>query len=148
MKGSASYMEIVLISHGSLCEGVLGAYRMLTGSADGVDTLSLTQEGGVSQFSEQFGALMDEKLRDGGSVLVMCDLQGGTPYNQAYARFLQDPEHIRVVTGLNLPMLVETLLSGPDDLEGAYQLALKAGREGVTGAEEPAEEEFSEDDLF
>lgn len=141
-------MNIILISHGSLCEGVLGAYRMLTGSADGVDSLSLTEEGGVQLFSERFNALMDERLAGGNDVLVMCDLQGGTPYNQAYARFLQDPEHIRVVTGLNLPMVIETLLSGPDDLEGAYQLALQAGRNGIVGAEAAEEEEFSEDDLF
>lgn len=83
-----------------------------------------------------------------GDVLVIADLKGGTPYNEAYARFLGDPEHLRLIAGLNLPMLIEcgVLAVSGADLQTVYETALRAGAEGVQGTELPDEQSNDEDD--
>ena len=83
-----------------------------------------------------------------GDLLVLADLRGGTPFNESYARFLKDPTHLRLVSGLNLPMLIEAGLAD-GDLDAVYQTALDAGRFGVSGTDLPEEKGSDEDtDLF
>lgn len=142
-------MNIVLVSHGSLCEGVSDAYHMLFASATNVHTVSLTDVG-----VESFRASLREKLTElleQGDVLVMADLKGGTPYNESYMCLLENPEHIRLVAGLNLPMLIEAsvaAMSNPN-LDEVYRTAIEAGQSGVVGTELPDDSsDDDESDLF
>lgn len=73
------------------------------------------------------------------------------PYNEAYALFLENPEHLRVVSGFNFGMLIEVgvAAAASDDLDAAVELALNAGTSGVTAAALPDEDEsLADDDLF
>lgn len=142
-------MNILLVSHGTLCAGVYDAYQMLMGPTDTIDTLSLTVDGGIEGFRAEFNKKMDDLVGKG--VLVMADLKGGTPYNEAYARYLQDPARIRIACGLNLPMLIEVGMdaASSDDLEAIYQRALSSGALGVSGAAAPGPDACEiDDDLF
>lgn len=140
-------MNILLVSHGGLSAGVAEAYRMFSPGADYVHSLSLTEDGGMAVFKEQLNTKLDELLA-AGDVLVVADLKGGTPYNESYARFLGDPEHMRLAAGMNLPMLIEAgmLAQMGSDLETVYQTALRAGAEGVQGTDMPEPESSDEDD--
>lgn len=143
-------MNILLVSHGTLCQGVADTFHLFVPTGLDVHTLGLTVDGGVEAFRAALDELL-ERLLGEGDVLVMADLKGGTPYNEVYARLLANPEHLRLVGGLNLPMLIEAgvLAASGGDLETVYQTALTAGAAGVAGAEvfvEDAEDE--EADLF
>lgn len=139
-------MNILLVSHGSLCAGVYDAYHMLVPTATNISAVSLT-DAGISDFRLRLDAAFDELLAQG-DLLVLADLRGGTPFNESYARFLKDPTHLRLVSGLNLPMLIEAGLAD-GDLDSVYQTALDAGRFGVSGTDLPEEKGSDEDtDLF
>lgn len=139
-------MNILLVSHGGLSAGAAEAFGMFSPGATCVSSLSLT-EGGIALFREELNKTLDELLSQG-DALVIADLKGGTPYNEAYARFIGDPEHLRLVAGLNLPMLIEcgVLAVSGADLQTVYETALRAGAEGVQGAELPDEQSNDEDD--
>lgn len=49
------------------------------------------------------------RLAGDGPVLVLTDLPGATPHNVAMAVVAKYQDHIPVVTGLNLPMLLRAL---------------------------------------
>ena len=100
-------MNILLTSHGSLCEGLLDAFHMMAAGADHVSTVSLTDTG-IDDFRDRLTARVNELLAQG-DLLILADLLGGTPYNEAYALFLTNPEHIRLVAGANFSMLLEAL---------------------------------------
>ena len=57
---------------------------------------------------------------------------GGTPFNVA-AQLGRDKENIRIVSGTNLPMLVEIVMSRKfmDDLDGLVDSVLETGKEQV-----------------
>lgn len=140
-------MNLILASHGTLCEGFANAFGMLAGSPDALTTVSL-DENGIDDFRSRLTAAVNAAQ---GPTLVLTDLFGGTPYNEAFALFLQQPERLRVVAGMNLPMVVElgvTCLAS-DDLDAAVQTALTAGQSGVVAAELPeTDDSLEDDDLF
>jgi mannose PTS system EIIA component len=73
-------------------------------------------------------------IDQGEGVLVLTDLYGATPDN--VARALADSSaRARVVSGLNLPMLLRTLNYATLDLDGLAEKALSGGRDGVRQCE-------------
>lgn len=71
--------------------------------------------------------LHDVDSNDG--VLVLTDMYGSTPSNIACA--LLDYPRIRVVSGLNLPMLIRVLNYPRLSLDELAEKALSGGREGI-----------------
>lgn len=74
------------------------------------------------------------RLDSGNGVLVLTDLFGATPSNVA-ARLSTLPQ-VRVVAGINLPMLLRVLNYPDADLEILAAKALEAGKAGVVSIEQ------------
>jgi PTS system ascorbate-specific IIA component len=75
---------------------------------------------------------MDEdlqKLDQGHGILILTDMFGSTPSNIACA--VSDRSDVRVVSGLNLPMLIRVLNYPTLNLEELEVKALSGGQEGV-----------------
>lgn len=141
-------MNIVVASHGKLCEGLADALHMMVAEPAPIVAVGL-DEHGIDNFRERLVAAVETSLAQG-KTLIMSDLIGGTPYNESYALLLQHPEDLRVVAGTNFPMLVEVGIAAADsdDLDEVVGIALEAGRAGVVAAELPDDEPLDEDDLF
>lgn len=141
-------VNILLVSHGDLCHGMLDAYRMLVADAQNVHAVSLTLAG-VGDFRMRLTRMVEDLLGQG-PLLVMADLKGGTPYNEAYALYLLHEDEMRLVAGLNLPMLIEAGLSSAaeDSVDALARLALEAGSFGVAEADLATAEASSDEELF
>lgn len=98
-------MKLLIATHGDLGEGLLDSYQMIAGITDNIEIVKLT-ESGVGDFKERLHNILN-KLTAAGKILVLCDLKGGTPYNESFMYSLEHPGKIEVVTGVNLPMLIE-----------------------------------------
>lgn len=70
-----------------------------------------------------------KKLESGDGVLVLTDVYGSTPSNIASS--LADDDHVRVVAGINLPMLIRVLNYPRLNLSELTIKALSGGRDGV-----------------
>lgn len=81
---------------------------------------------------------MVTELDQGDGVLVLTDVYGSTPSN--IANRLSDCKQVRVVAGLNLPMLIRVLNYPRLSLAELVEKAISGGRNGIllcpTGAEE------------
>lgn len=124
---------LVLVTHAGLAGALVRSAEMIIG------TIELCEQVEV-QPGENADAIMSkvvaavEKFKAEGAI-IMTDLFGGTPSNMAMS-FLKD-DHIEVLTGVNLPMLME-FCSKRARLSVA-ELALelqKSGREGIINAGE------------
>ena len=83
-------------------------------------TLCLAKEETVEGFDLRIRQTL-ASLDEGQGVLVLCDLLGGTPANRCVI-LLSEGQKIRVITGMNLGMLIEILgirpaLSSVDQLD-------------------------------
>ncbi|KRK95575.1 PTS sugar transporter subunit IIA [Companilactobacillus futsaii] len=124
-------MKILLLSHGNSASGILDGYSMIAGNNSNIDYIQL-DESGISKFSNKVTDYLDKNNQ----VLVICDIAGGTPYNVSFDYFLSHSDKIRVISGLNLPMLLELGTSNVDILDEAVSLAKKAGQTGIQIAED------------
>jgi PTS system ascorbate-specific IIA component len=74
-----------------------------------------------------------ERLDDGAGLLVLTDLYGSTPANVTDA--LCSRRRVRVLSGVNLPMLVRVLNYCQLELAPLADKALSGGRDGVFGCD-------------
>src|SRR2546425_618670 len=117
-------VPIILAGHGRLPSGVGEAAEMILGPQSRLKVCELSPR----DSPEEFGVRLLALAGDADGVLVLADLHGGSPFNAV--RALARP-HIQLVSGLNLPMLLEVLLHTTDDVTELAGVARAAGRDGV-----------------
>ncbi|HHQ2310729.1 TPA: PTS sugar transporter subunit IIA [Enterococcus faecium] len=98
-------VSIIISGHGNFSLGLLDAFEMIFGKDDQVKAVPFCREEGIPQLQEKFQQAMEELPGDE-AVLFLVDIFGGTPYNAA-AQLLIQKENVDIVTGVNLPMLLE-----------------------------------------
>lgn len=128
-------MYILLTSHGDFCTGLLNSYEMVAGSNDKIKTIKL-DDSGIGKFTSELRQMLDYLTADS-QVLVLSDVKGGTPYNESYHFYLNNPEKVRLIAGMNLPMLIEAGLNLPfaDTIDNLVNIAVNAGKGSITSAE-------------
>ncbi|HYM96965.1 MAG TPA: PTS sugar transporter subunit IIA [Candidatus Sulfotelmatobacter sp.] len=125
-------VPILLISHGSLAEGLSDAVQMITGPQQAFQTLALNPEEDPAVLASRIeAALADLDGDPGAGALVLVDLFGASPANAAASLF-RTRSDLEIVAGVSLPMVLEVLgareSSSARDLA---RLAVTAGRESV-----------------
>lgn len=137
-------MKLLIVTHSDLALGLLESFKMIAGKAENIQTLSLTDDG-VGIFREKLKNTLDE-LTSQDQVFILCDLKGGTPYNESYQYYLNNKERVRIVTGVNLPMVLETGLAlETKDIDHLQEIALNAGIEGIQPEDKDLEENYELD---
>lgn len=123
--------KIILATHGHFSEAIKESCELIMGKQEKISTLSVITGMGADEMYEFFCNEIEDSLqKDGCLPLIMVDIMGGSPYNQAI-RTLRDYE-VSIVTGLNLPMLVEVIVMRNQlGYEELAELASEVGRNGV-----------------
>lgn len=103
-------INIVVVSHGDLGDALIRATEMIAGPTEGLFAVSLLP----GESPEGFGGKLTTALEgiQGQETLVLIDLLGGTPYNVAARQVLK--ANVECVTGVNLPMLLELVMTRED----------------------------------
>lgn len=120
---------ILLVTHGEIGNALLQTAIEVLGICP-LSSCVLSAPAGCDPekiFAEANAALND--LDSGDGVLVLTDLYGSTPSNIACK--LQSRSQVRVVTGLNLPMLIRVLNYPRLELAALTLKAISGGRDGV-----------------
>ncbi|RMD79214.1 MAG: PTS fructose transporter subunit IIA [Gammaproteobacteria bacterium] len=119
---------LLLITHGRLGEALLETAEQMLGVCPlAAAALAVGRDEDPEALRRRARELV-ARLDQGAGVLVLTDIFGSTPANVASA--LQGPG-VRVVAGLNLPMLIRVLNYPGLDLEGLAAKAESGGRDGV-----------------
>ncbi len=120
----------IITGHGDFAQGLMSALEMIAGPQNATQAV-IFHEDEAATFGNRLAQAVDEALAQFGSVLVCCDLMGGTPFNQAMLAAADKP--VEIVTGCNLGMLLE-LTSSQSSVSSAQelaQIAQDAGKESV-----------------
>ena len=93
--------NIVLISHGSMAEGVKVSLEMIVGRQEHVHTVSLRPDSDNLQFEKE----LNEKMKAlNGTTLIIADLLGGTPCNVATKNYL-NVDGVEIIAGMTLSVV-------------------------------------------
>lgn len=120
-------VPIILAGHGGLPSGVGEAAEMILGPQSRLKVCELSPR----DSPEEFGVRLLALAGDAPELLVLADLHGGSPFNAVRALAAVGRPRIELVSGLNLPMLLEVLLHTTDDVSELAGVARAAGRDGV-----------------
>lgn len=134
---------IILASHGEFANGIRQSGEMIFGEQEKLETAVLLPSMGP----DDLRAELEEKVKklDCQEILFLVDLWGGTPFNQVSALMDGHEENWAVLTGLNLPMLIEALGSRLME-EKSHDLAkalLEPAKEGVKTKPESLMDEYN-----
>jgi len=123
---------IVLAAHGPLPGAFLESTSMILGDVPQVASISLMPGDSLEGLVDRLRTAVNE-VNTGDGTLVLLDTFGGTPANAA-AFLAQQVSDVRAITGMNLPMLLETFMArlSTDKLELLAETAFSAGQAGVT----------------
>ncbi len=100
-------ISVILISHSEFAASLLKASEMIYGPQEGLAAIGLFGTGGLESLSAEIRAKYDEFTANGDQVVCLTDLPHATPYNAAMLA-LSDTD-ARIVSGMNLPMLIQIL---------------------------------------
>jgi PTS system mannose-specific IIB component len=118
-------------THGAAAEQLLRTAEMLIGEQDNVSYIDFVPGENADTLFEKYNKKL-ESLDTTQGVLFFVDTWGGSPFNAAN-RIVVDRENDEIVTGVNVPMLVEAFMCRDDDpsMEELVAVALETGREGI-----------------
>lgn len=124
-------IAIVIGTHGWAAEPLLKTAEMLLGEQHNVACIDFAPGENAETLMDKYRGRLAE-LDTAQGVLFLVDTWGGSPFNAA-SRLVTDRPDQEVIAGVNIPMLVETLMARDDDPELAalVQVATEAGRQGV-----------------
>ena len=126
---------VSLICHGNMAEGIKDSVRLIVGEQESFHVLGLFEGGDFEKFKEDvYDTIVNSD--NGQGVVVFVDMMGASPFNAVASNVKKLQANnipIRLITGVNLPMLLETLMQRDlaDSLEELYKISLEAGRDSI-----------------
>lgn len=101
---------IVLASHGGFADGIFQSGEMIFGQQENVAHVILKPDEGPDDIRQKLSDAV-ATFDDQEQVLFLVDLWGGTPFNQVSNLFDEHKDTWAVVSGMNLPMVIEAYAS-------------------------------------
>ena len=118
-------LGVVVVTHGQLAAELVNSAEMIVGDLPHFAAVSIGWHDDVDHAREDIGRAIERVGASAGGtesepadVLVLTDLFGGTPANLGVTYVT---EHVEVITGVNLPMLIK--LARPQKAENLAALA-------------------------
>ena len=101
---------IILATHGNFATGIQQSASMIFGEQPNVAAVTLQPNEGPDDVRKKMEEAV-ASFEDPEQVLILVDLWGGTPFNQANGLIAGHEDTWAIVAGLNLPMLIDAYAS-------------------------------------
>lgn len=122
--------EIIVATHGKLSEGFRDTIDMVMGERKGLHFIEFSQNDKIENLREKFINITNS-IKDGNEILILTDLFGGTPCNTAIKIALESELRIKILSGVNLPMLIEAILNQDSILDEVIESILNSSKQGI-----------------
>lgn len=122
---------IVVVAHGGLARELLAATEHVVGDLPRARAIGLDPKDDLATRSAEIELAVTD-LDDGDGVVIVTDLFGGTPSNLAIRTMAT--RSVDVLTGANLPLMIELARTRGGDRGEAVKAAAEAGRRYILDA--------------
>lgn len=127
---------VLILTHGKLADGLKNSVEMIMGQNESFNTLGLYEGDDFAEFKEKVLEQICE-LDSGEGVIVLVDLFGASPYNSVmfnYQEIKRREKNIRLITGVNLPMVIESLNArNYTSIDKLYEEVMQMGVNNIKG---------------
>ena len=123
---------LVIVTHGRLAAEFVSAMEHVVGPQPAVVAICIGPEDDMEKRRQDILAAC-AKVDNGGGVILLTDMFGGTPSNLAIS--VMEQTRAEVIAGLNLPMLIKLAsVRTRQNLEDCVACAQEAGRKYISVA--------------
>lgn len=140
---------LVLVSHGTLAQGVHSVLKMLAGDNPNILSTSLEDGMGADEFVARFGDVI-KGIDAEDEVLLLGDIVGGSPLTNAMNVLAERGllAHAAVFGGVNLPMaMIAAMQLQSADIDGLKQMMLTEAHDGAREIVIDSAEDEDDEDL-
>lgn len=110
-------IRIIIVSHGSLAEGMLSAVEMIAGKQENISTYSLATYQTPSKVKEKVQEDLNNYKQD--RFIILCDIKCGSIHNILVE--LCADERVKLISGMNLALVLSVAIT--PDMEKEKMLA-------------------------
>lgn len=118
---------IIIVGHGDFPQGLVNGAEMILGEQEGLVAVPLLATDSPKSYLDKLLNITNSY----DNIVILADLKGGTPQN--LASFVVKERDCSIVTGVNLPMLLEIICCRMNgfEIDKSIETAFKLGRDGV-----------------
>jgi PTS system N-acetylgalactosamine-specific IIA component len=128
----ASGVRALVAGHGDFAAGLISAVEAVTGRGELLEPIQV-----MGLCGEDIQQLLRERLHATGALVIFTDLQAGS-CTMAARRLLRDQPSVLLVSGANLPMLLDFVMSTTPDPLDAARAAVERARSAIAAYGGPA----------
>lgn len=124
-------IAVIIGTHGKAAEQLLRTTEMILGDQDNVSYIDFVPGENAETLEKKYNELLTSLDTSKGG-LFLVDMWGGSPFNAAN-RIVNEHKNFDIVTGVNIPMLIEIFMSRDDghEIEELVSAAQEAGKAGI-----------------
>ena len=127
-----SGVRALVAGHGDFAAGLISAVEAVTGRGELLEPIQVKGLCG-----EDIQQLLRERLHATGAVVIFTDLQAGS-CTMAARRLLREEGQVLLVSGTNLPMLLDFVMSSTSSAVEAAHAAVDRARSAIAAYGGPA----------
>lgn len=120
---------IILSGHAEFASGLNSSIQLIAGKQDNFEIVNFS-EGMSSEDLHQSLQAAIEIVEQGQGTVIFTDIPGGTPFNQSVILSTKK-EKVKVITGTNLPALLDGSFSRDLSLDEFIEKILDSGKSGL-----------------
>lgn len=121
---------IIIAGHGKFASGLQSSIELIVGKQDKVAYVDFLADHSTEDLEKNIKEAVAE-LGEGEGILFLTDLVGGSPFKVS-ALISKDLQQSGVVTGTNLPMVMDIVLSrGEQTAKELMDKAFQSGKDGI-----------------
>ena len=139
-------ISLIIGTHGSFSKELINSAELIYGKLENVSYITFLPGEGQKDLIDKYNTIIN-KLDKDSEVLFLVDLFGGSPFNAASMLSIEN-DNMDVVTGVNLPMLLE-VYSNIDNssIEELVSIAVNSAQKSICSLKKSIDLNREEDDL-
>jgi mannose PTS system EIIA component len=121
---------VLIVTHGEFGNALLDTLKMILGETEAMLSVPLLSRDSPENLRMKMEKAVDQVDPKAQGALILVDMLGGTPFNVGIQ--LATTRNVKVITGVNLPMLIKVVSHREDtDLDALSLDIQQTTREGV-----------------
>lgn len=140
-------ISLIIGTHGSFSKELINSAELIYGKLENVNYITFLPGEGQNDLINKYKDIVN-KLDQDPKILFLVDLFGGSPFNAA-SILVFDNVNTDVVTGVNLPMLLEVYSNLENStLNELVEIAINSAQKSVCSLKKSIELNKGDDDLL
>lgn len=123
-------IDLIITGHGNFATGIESNIELIAGKQPELVAIDFKPGMPAEELSKIFSEEMKALPSD--EIVFLTDIPGGTPFNEAVKLKMTSDKHVEVISGINVPMILENMLNREDQLEHFVDNMIQTGEKTIT----------------